>query len=289
MYKMRTMLFCPANKPKMYLNAPVFKPDCILFDLEDAVAMSEKDAGRDLLCKAVETLEFGDCMVFARVNGTGTPFFEEDVRSIVPSGIRYMRLAMCDCPDDVVVLDQLLTEVEKANGIEVGTVKIQCSIETAKGVLNARETVKASDRVISLSFGAEDYTNSMGTVRTREGNELSYARTYLPVVAAEAGITAVDTVWSNYKDEEGFAEEVKWAKTLGFTGKSCIHPSQIKIAHTLLSPSAEEIEHAQRVVDAEREATAAGIGVFTVDNKMVDYPIINKARRILIQAGRLEK
>ena len=251
MYKMRTMLFCPANKPKMYLNAPVFKPDCILFDLEDAVAMSEKDAGRDLLCKAVETLEFGDCRVFARVNGTGTPFFEDD--------------------------------------IEVGTVKIQCSIETAKGVLNARETVKASDRVISLSFGAEDYTNSMGTVRTREGNELSYARTYLPVVAAEAGITAVDTVWSNYKDEEGFAEEVKWAKTLGFTGKSCIHPSQIKIAHTLLSPSAEEIEHAQRVVDAEREATAAGIGVFTVDNKMVDYPIINKARRILIQAGRLEK
>ena len=142
---------------------------------------------------------------------------------------------------------------------------------------------------LSLSFGAEDYTNSMGTVRTREGNELTYARTFLPVVAAEAGITAVDTVWSNYKDEEGFAEEVKWAKTLGFTGKSCIHPSQIKIAHRLLSPSEEEIEHAQRIVDAEREASAAGIGVFTVDNKMVDYPIINKARRVLIQAGRLEK
>ena len=108
-------------------------------------------------------------------------------------------------------------------------------------------------------------------------------------LAAEAGITAVDTVWSNYKDEDGFAEEVKWAKTLGFTGKSCIHPAQIKIAHKLLSPSEEEIEHAQRIVDAEREAAAAGIGVFTVDNKMVDYPIINKAKRILIQAGRLEK
>ena len=167
MYKMRTMLFCPANKPKMYLNAPVFKPDCILFDLEDAVAMSEKDAGRDLLCKAVETLEFGDCMVFARVNGTGTPFFEDDVRAIVPSGIRYMRLAMCDCPDDVVVLDQLLSEVEKECGIEDGTVKIQCSIETAKGVLNARDTVKASDRVISLSFGAEDYTKTKRVLQKR--------------------------------------------------------------------------------------------------------------------------
>ena len=88
MYKMRTMLFCPANKPKVYLNAPVFHPDCILFDLEDAVAMTEKDAGRDLLCKAVETLDFGDSMVFARINGTKTPFFEDDVRAIVPSGIR---------------------------------------------------------------------------------------------------------------------------------------------------------------------------------------------------------
>ena len=288
MYKMRTMLFCPANKPKVYLNAPVFAPDCILFDLEDAVAMSEKDAGRDLLCKAIETLDFGDCMVFARVNGTSTPFFEEDVRSIVPSGIRYIRLAMCDSADDVRTIDQLLTEVEKANDIEVGSVKIQCSIETAKGVLNARESVAASDRVISLSFGAEDYTNSMGTVRTREGNELTYARTYLPVVAAEAGITAVDTVWSNFKDMDGFEEEVKWAKTLGFTGKSCIHPSQIKPAHRLFSPSEEEIEHAQKIIDAEREATAKGIGVFTVDNKMVDYPIINKARRILIQSGRLK-
>ncbi|MCF0144384.1 MAG: CoA ester lyase, partial [Firmicutes bacterium] len=169
-----------------------------------------------------------------------------------------------------------------------GSVKIQCSIETAKGVLNARESVAASDRVISLSFGAEDYTNSMGTVRTREGNELTYARTYLPVVAAEAGITAVDTVWSNFKDMDGFEEEVKWAKTLGFTGKSCIHPSQIRPAHRLFSPSEEEIEHAQKIIDAEREATAKGIGVFTVDNKMVDYPIINKARRILIQSGRLK-
>lgn len=289
MYKMRTMLFCPANKPKVYLNAPVFHPDCILFDLEDAVAMSEKDAGRDLLCKAMESLDFGDCMVFARVNGTSTPFFEDDVRAIVPSGIRYMRLSMCDSPDDVITLDQLLSEVEKVNGIEEGTVKIQCSIETAKGVLNARESVHASDRVISLSFGAEDYTNSMGTVRTIDGNELSYARTYLPVVAAEAGITAVDTVWSNYKDEEGFAREVQWAKTLGFTGKSCIHPSQINIANKLLSPTEEEIEYAQRIIDAEKEATAAGIGVFTVDNKMVDYPIISKARKILISSGRLKK
>lgn len=289
MYKMRTMLFCPANKPKVYLNAPVFHPDCILFDLEDAVAMTEKDAGRDLLCKAVETLDFGDSMVFARINGTKTPFFEDDVRAIVPSGIRYMRLAMCDSADDVRILDQLLCDVEKENGIEDGTVKIQCSIETARGVLNARESVKASDRIISLSFGAEDYTNSMGTVRTRDGSELSYARTYLPVVAAEAGITAVDTVWSDFKDEEGFAEEVKWAKALGFTGKSCIHPSQINIAHELFSPSEEEIEHAQRVIDAEKEATANGVGVFTVDNKMVDYPIINKARRILIQCGRLDK
>lgn len=285
MNRMRTMLFCPASQPKMFINAPVFHPDAILFDLEDAVALAEKDSARDLLCAAMEQLSFGDCLVFARINSLRTPIGEADVRAIVPAGVRYLRLAMCESPKDVRRLAALLDEVERSHGIPAGSVKIQCSIETAKGVLNARESVKASDRVISLSFGAEDYTRSMGTSRSKSALELTFARTYLPVVAAEAGISAVDTVWSDLSDEAGFEQEARTAKSLGFSGKSCIHPSQIEVVHKVYTPSEEEVAHARRVIDAMNEAKRAGIGVFTVDGKMVDEPVVSKARRVLQQAG----
>ena len=283
--RMRTMLFCPANQPKNYINAPVFHPDCIIFDLEDAIPLTEKDSARDLLSEAITALPFGDCQVYARINSLHTPFGETDVRTIVPAGIHFLRLAMCECADDVRSLSQLLDEVEQESGIEPNSVKIQCSIETARGVLNARETVHASTRVISLSFGAEDYTRSMGTNCSLDGSELLYARTYLPVVAAEAGITAVDTVWSDLENMKGFAEEVRHAKALGFSGKSCIHPSQISIVNDIFTPSEREVEYARRVLSAMKEAQKNGLGVFTVDGKMVDEPVVKKAQHILIQAG----
>ncbi len=285
MNRMRSMLFCPASEPKLYINAPAFHADCILFDLEDAVAFSEKDGARDLLCKAVKALDFGESEIFARINSLRTPFGEEDVRAVVKAGVRNIRLPMCESKEDVEGLDRLLAETEKAEGLEEGSVKIQCSIETARGVLNARETVAASSRVISLSFGAEDYTNSMGISRTKSGLELAYARSCLPVVAADRGITAIDTVWTDLADEEGFIEETKHARGLGFSGKSCIHPGQIKTVHKIFSPSQEEIGHARKVMAAVSEAKQAGKGVFTVDGKMIDRPVISKAMRILSQAG----
>ena len=178
MDRMRTMLFCPASQPKMFLNAPVFHPDAILFDLEDAVAYAEKDSARDLLCEAMAQLDFGTCRVFVRINSLHTPFGEEDVRAVVPAGIRYLRLAMCETAADVQELDGLLDAVEAECQIPSHSVKVQCSIETARGVLNAREIVAASSRVISLSFGAEDYTRSMGTSRSKSAQELQFARTW---------------------------------------------------------------------------------------------------------------
>ena len=285
MNRMRTMLFCPASQPKMFLNAPVFHPDAILFDLEDAVAFAEKDSARDLLCSAMEQLDFGKSLVFVRINALKTPFGEADVRAVVPAGVRNLRLAMCESPEDVQRLAQLLDEVEEEHQIPHGSVKIQCSIETAKGVLNARETVKANPRVISLSFGAEDYTRSRGISRSKSAQELQFARMYLPVVAAEAGISAIDTVWSDLEDEAGFEAEVNNAKALGFSGKSCIHPSQLAVVHRIYTPSEAEVVHARRVIEAMRAAEQAGVGVFTVDGKMVDAPVVAKAQRVLLQIG----
>ena len=168
------------------------------------------------------------------------------MRAVVPAGIRYLRLAMCETAADVQELDGLLDAVEAECQIPSHSVKVQCSIETARGVLNAREIVAASSRVISLSFGAEDYTRSMGTSRSKSAQELQFARTYLPVVAAEAGISAI---------------------------------------HRLYTPDEEEVAHARQVMEAMRAAEQAGTGVFTVDGKMVDAPVIAKARRVLLQIG----
>ena len=204
MDRMRTMLFCPASQPKMFLNAPVFHPDAILFDLEDAVAYAEKDSARDLLCEAMAQLDFGTCRVFVRINSLHTPFGEEDVRAVVPAGIRYLRLAMCETAADVQELDGLLDAVEAECQIPSHSVKVQCSIETARG--GAERPGDCGCQFpghLSLSFGAEDYTRSMGTSRSKSAQELQFARTYLPVVAAEAGISAIDTVWSALDDQGG--------------------------------------------------------------------------------------
>lgn len=281
---MRSMLFCPANQPKHYISAPVFGADCMIFDLEDAVAFDQKDAARDLLCQAVRTLNLDQERLYARINSLHTPYGEKDVRAIVPAGVRNLRLAMCQSKEDVMELDQLLSEVERLHGIIPGSVKIQCSIETPKGVLHAEEAVAASERVTSLSFGAEDYTRSLGVSRSKGAQELEYARRYLPVVAAQAGIFSIDTAWSWIDDMEGFIEEAKTAKAYGFSGKSCVHPRQIREVHNVFRPSEGEVQEAMEIVKAMEEARERGIGVIAVNGKMVDDPVLVKAQKILSRA-----
>lgn len=277
----RTMLFCPASEPKMYLNSTIYNPDCIIFDLEDAVLYSEKDSARDLLCEAIKTLDFGEIEVYVRVNRLSTNFGEKDVRETVKAGIRNIRLPMCETKDDVERLDGLLAEIEKETAIEKGAVKIQCALETPKGVLNAYEIAAASNRVTSISFGAEDYTNSLGIERTKDGRELTYARSFIPLVASTLGIDSIDTVWTDVSDIEGFIREAKDAKALGFSGKSCIHPNQIKEVKKIYTPTIEEVEKARKIIEAAEEAGKSLKGVIVVDGKMVDAPVIYKARRIL--------
>lgn len=274
-------MFCPASNPKMLFNAPIYKPDCIIFDLEDAVAYAEKDSARDLLCEALKNVDYGNIEVFARINALATEFGETDVRELVKAGLKNIRLPMCETKEDVQRLAALLKEVEEENGIERGTVKIQCAIETPKGVVNALEIAQASARVIAISIGAEDFTRTLGTDRTKAAKELFYARSKVVLAASVAEVDSIDTVWTFVNDVEGFREEVKEAKNLGFSGKSCIHPSQVKEVHKVFTPTQEEIAVSSRIIKAAEEAESRGLGVITIDGKMVDIPIIQKAERIL--------
>ncbi len=277
----RTMLFAPANNPKMLVTAHLYGADCALFDLEDAVKYADKDAARDLLAEALKTVDYGDTEIFARINPLSTEFGRDDVKILVPAGLRKMRLAMCETPEQVKELDELLTEVEKEYEIENGACKIQCSLETPLAVMNAVSIATASPRVTSISFGAEDFTRTMGAQRTKEGKELFVARTMVVMAAAIAGVDAIDTVWSDLDDEEGFKAEVKTSMNLGFAGKSCIHPSQIKIVHKIFTPNKEELEKSLEIVRAAEAANINKGGVITVNGKMVDIPVIAKAEKVV--------
>jgi citrate lyase subunit beta/citryl-CoA lyase len=279
--QMRTMLFCPASEPKMYINAPIYRPDCIIFDLEDSVAYNEKDAARDLLCEAIKALDFNGSEIYVRINQLSTGIGVQDVKSVIKAGIKNIRLPMCESADNVKELEELVDRVEREYGLPEGITKFQCAIETTKGVLNAMEIATASKRVTSISFGAEDFTNIMGTERSKSKIELQYARTYIPIVAASVGIKSIDTVWSDVRDMEGFREEVAEAKQLGFTGKSCIHPNQVMEVHKIYNPSEKEIKLARQVIEASREAERKGMGVTVFNGRMIDKPIIEKAEKIL--------
>jgi len=277
----RSMLFVPANHPGMIFQAPVFRPDCIIFDLEDAIPVREKDSARNLLVEAVKSLAFGDCEVFARINPLYTPFGEADVRSLAAAGLKNFRLPMTESPEDIKKLDGLLAELESEHQLEPGSLKILGAIETAKGVLNAPAIVFSSQRLLGISFGAEDFTRSITTERSKTGEELFWARSHIVLAAMAAGIDAIDTVFADLDDEEAFTEEVKMAKQLGFSGKSLIHPNQIKMVHSLFSPGTEEIRQAKRIIDAMEEAAEKGAGVIVVDGKMVDEPVLVRARRVM--------
>ncbi|SDY57769.1 citrate lyase subunit beta / citryl-CoA lyase [Proteiniborus ethanoligenes] len=277
----RTMMFVPASNPNMMVNAPVFKPDCIIFDLEDAISLREKDSARDLVAEALKSIDYSDCEVFVRTNPLYTPFGEEDVRVLVAAGLRNVRLPMTETAEDIINLDELLTEIEKELGLENGIVKILGAIETAKGVINAEKIATASTRMLGISFGAEDFTRTIGAERSKSGEELFVARSKIVLAAAAAGIDAIDTVFSDINDDEGFRKETEMAKKLGFAGKSIIHPRQIKIVHQVFTPSKIDVDNALRVIQAIEEAEQKGLGVISLDGKMVDAPVVARAERIV--------
>lgn len=275
------MLFCPANNQKMLDNATKYNPDCIIYDLEDAIAYNEKKNARKMLCESIRKNNYGGCEIFARINALSTEFAEDDIKELVASGIKYIRLPMCETKEDIIKLSNMLTYYEKINNVENGTVKIQGAIETPKGVLNALEIATASNRMVSISFGAEDFTNCLGTERTKNTNQFLYARSHIALCANVAGIDGIDTVFSDFKDIDGFIEEARSSKALGFSGKSCIHPAQVEELHKVYTPTEEQIAQAIKIIEASEKAKIEGIGVITVSGKMIDKPIIEKANKIL--------
>ena len=284
----RSMLYVPGNAPAMLRDAHIYGPDSVMFDLEDAVSPREKDSARHLVFRAIKHFDYQGVERVVRVNGLDTPQGLEDVAAVVSAGVDAIRLPKTDCAQDIMDMAKAVEAAEQRFRRPAGSTALIAAIETARGILNAREIATASPRLVAIAIGAEDFVTDMHTTRSPEGVELLAARSLLVMAARAAGIMAIDTVFTGVDDEEGFLREVRLAKQLGFDGKSLIHPSQIALTHAVYTPLPAETAKARRVIEAAEEAEARGSGVVSLDGRMIDKPIVQRAWRVLALAGEVE-
>jgi citrate lyase subunit beta/citryl-CoA lyase len=280
----RSLLYVPGNMPSMLQNIPAFPCDVGVIDLEDAVPRSEKDAARLLARRFMESYGNRNKEIFVRINGLDTPYYRDDLAEILPAMPDGVRLPKCENPTLIERLDALLTEFEEYMGCEIGRFKIMASVESAEGILNVNQTARSSERLIALAFSAEDYSASLHINRPKTGDHLLVPRQLLLMACRAAGIQAIDTVWADTMDLEGFRAECELIKILGFDGKSLINPRQIDILHEVFAPKPEEVDYALEVVAAIKRAREQGTGVVSLGGKMVDAPVVARAVRMLLAA-----
>ena len=277
----RTMMFLNAQKPGLIKDPYIYKPDSIMLDLEDAVAEKEKDSARFSLFHALKEINYRGIECIVRINGLDSDLWEEDIRCAVAGGADGIRIPKTETAEDVKKVEKAVEEAEKEFDIEPGKVLIMAALESAKGVLNALDICKASDRLFGIALSGGDYTKDLQTHITGTGVELMGARQHMIIAARVAGVQCFDTVYTDLDDMDGFVKDVETIHLMGFDGKSIINPRQIAPVHKIYTPSQKEIIFAQKVVKEIDEKKALGIGVFTVDGKMIDIAFYDGAKRTI--------
>lgn len=280
----RSMLFVPGSNAAMISNSFIYQPDSIMFDLEDAVALKEKDTARILVAHALQHPLYQAIETVVRVNPLDSEFGLADLNMVIRAGVDIIRMPKTDTAQDVVNMDKAITYIERACGREIGSTKLLAAIESPLGITQANQIATASNRLMGIALGAEDYVRNLKTERSPEGIELLFARCTILQAARATGLQAFDTVYSNVNNEEGFLAEARLIKQLGFDGKSLINPRQIELIHQLFSPTRQEVEQAQRIITAAEEAEKQGLGVVSLNGKMIDAPIIERAKLVLARA-----
>ena len=234
----RSMLFVPGNNPGVIRDVHIYRPDSVMFDLEDAIAITEKDSARLLVHNMLK--QFADLYkelgieTVVRINGLATEFWQQDVAAVVSAGVEVVRIPMTESVEDVMTIDAEIEKIERECGIEVGSTKIMVAIETALGVMNCFNIAKSpTKRLIGMALSGEDFVTSMKTTRTPEGDELYVARGMVAMAGRAAGLEILDTVYADVNNDEGFLKEANLIKRMGFGGESLIHPRQIELIHNV--------------------------------------------------------
>lgn len=282
---MRSLLYTPGHRAPMVdrimAGRVATMPDVALLDLEDSVPATEKENARRIVADALGR-PAPLCQRFVRIGRAGTADAAADLAAVVRAGLDGILLPKVAAVDELTAIDEALREREHAAGVPERSVPVIPSIESAAALLEAPRIARGP-RVIGLMFGSEDFAADLGLPTRREGEaaELLYARSAIVVAAVAAGVMAFDGIWADFRDRDGLRADALRGRRLGFTGRQCIHPDQIAIVHEVFSPSAEELDHARRVVEAFDAGIAKGLGAVALDGEMLDPPVVARARRLL--------
>ena len=274
-------MFLNAQKPALIKDPYIYKPDSIMLDLEDAVAQNQKDVARFSLYHALKEIDYHGVERVVGINGLDTPYWEEDVRVCVAGGCDAIRIPKTESAEDVQRVEKAVDEAEKEFGVEKGSTLLMAAIESAKGVMRAMDVCESSERLFGIALSGGDYTKDLQTHITGTGIELMGARQNMLIAARAAGVQCFDTVYTNLDDMEGFRKDVESIHLMGFDGKSIVNPRQINIVHEIFTPKEKDIIFAEKVVREIDEKSAKGIGVFTVDGKMIDIAFYDGAKRTI--------
>ena len=285
----RSRLYVPGNQAKLMLNAGIHKPDAIILDLEDSVVLTEKDSARLIVRNALRHLDFFGAERMVRINQGKIGL--KDLEAVIPHNVHLILIPKVETAEQLIEVDEKIQTIRKYYGRKEPVFLIPI-LESASGILNSLEIAKASSNNVAIAIGLEDYTADIGVQRTNEGRESLFARSHVVNAARSARIQAIDTVFSDVNDEESLRESVREAKELGFDGKGCIHPRQIKPIHEEFAPSQSEIEKAKKIVLAFDKAEKKDLGVVSLGSKMIDPPVVKRALHIIdlsVSTGQVPK
>ena len=288
----RSELICPGHSLKMMMNAAGSEADEVIFDLEDACAVSLKVAARQTVIEALGTAGFTNGKVRGyRINGVETPWCYRDLVDVLEAAGKYVDVVVVPkvrSADDVRFVDRLMLQIEQATGLPPGRIRLEVLIETAAALLRVEEIARASPRMASLIFGVADFAGDLGARDFKQDADrlFYYPRIQLLAAARAAGIDAIDSVTVQFKDLDQLARDAKSAAQLGFDGKWAIHPGQLPGIHAAFTPTAEELARAEKIVDAYAKADQSGLGAIVIDDEMVDAATLKVEEKRLAVARR---
>lgn len=277
----RTMMFLNAQKPGLVKDPYIYNPDSIMLDLEDAVAENQKDVARFSLFHALKEIDYRGCERVVRINGLDTAYWKEDIRCAVAGGCDAIRIPKTETPEEVRAVEAEIAKAEIDFNIPVGRTLIMAAIESARGVMKALDVCESSERLFGIALSGGDYTKDLQTRITGTGVELMGARQNMIIAARAAKVQCFDTVFTDLDNMEGFRKEVETIHLMGFDGKSIVNPRQIPVVHDIFTPTQKDIIFAEKVVKEIEDKREKGIGVFTVDGKMIDIAFYDGAKRTI--------
>ncbi|HUJ96292.1 MAG TPA: aldolase/citrate lyase family protein [Terriglobales bacterium] len=277
----RSRLYLPGSEPKYFINAGLHGPDAVILDLEDSVARSDKDAARILVRNTLRAVDFGACERMVRINQV--PLGLEDLAEIIGEAPDLILIPKVERPEQVAEVDRMIAELKARHGVE-RTIWLMPILESALGIENAFVIAASTPQVAGLTIGLEDYTADLAVVKSADGGESLYARTRLVNAAKAAGVQAIDSVFGDVGDMDGLLRWAENSRALGFEGMGCIHPAQIRVIHEAFAPTSAEIDKALKIVAAFEEAEKQGLAVVSLGSKMIDPPVVERARKLVERA-----